>query len=85
MGTADRVGSGTTFLRLGTIGQGPGKIATAMAWNRILSRDEIRDVFLISVILLRVLRVHVLRRFAALGLLGTNLFLVGVHLFFLTS
>ena len=43
-GTADRVCSGNTYYRLGYDGQGPGKIARALTWNRVLSDSEIQEV-----------------------------------------
>ena len=43
-GTADRVCSGNTYYLIGYSGQGPGKIARAMAWSRVLSVDEIQEV-----------------------------------------
>ena len=43
-GTVDRVCSGNTYYRIGTGGQGPGKIARALSWNRVLSDGEIQQV-----------------------------------------
>jgi hypothetical protein len=43
-GTVDRVCSGNTYWRIGWPGQGPGKIARVMGWNRVLSLDEIQQV-----------------------------------------
>ena len=43
-GTVDRVCSGNTYYRIGWDGQGPGKIARALSWNRILSDGEIQQV-----------------------------------------
>ena len=43
-GTADRVCAGNTYYLIGYSGQGPGKIARAMAWSRVLSVDEIQEV-----------------------------------------
>ena len=43
-GTVDRVCSGTTYFRIGWPGQGPGKVARALSWNRVLSMDEIQAV-----------------------------------------
>ena len=43
-GTVDRVCSGNTYFRLGWPGQGPGKIARAMSWNRVLTMKEIQAV-----------------------------------------
>jgi hypothetical protein len=43
-GTVDRVCSGNTYYRIGWPGQGPGKIARAMTWNRVLNTDEIQQV-----------------------------------------
>ena len=40
-GTSDRVCSGNTYYRIGWPGQGPGKIARALTWNRVLSDAEI--------------------------------------------
>eukprot|EP00931_Biecheleriopsis_adriatica_P093693 TRINITY_DN6741_c0_g1_i7.p1 TRINITY_DN6741_c0_g1~~TRINITY_DN6741_c0_g1_i7.p1 ORF type:complete len:275 (+),score=57.00 TRINITY_DN6741_c0_g1_i7:103-825(+) len=40
-GTADKVVSGNTWHRLGWPGQGPGKVAAAYEWNRILSKAEL--------------------------------------------
>ena len=43
-GTVDRVCSGTTYYRIGWPGQGPGKIARVMSWNRVLNVNEIQMV-----------------------------------------
>ena len=43
-GTVDRVCSGNTYFRIGWPGQGPGKIARAMTWNRVLNMNEIQQV-----------------------------------------
>jgi len=43
-GTADRVASGTTFYRLGWSGQGPGKVAAAYQWSRILTLSEMNSL-----------------------------------------
>ena len=43
-GTVDRVCSGTTYHRIGWPGQGPGKIARVLGWNRVLGADEIQAV-----------------------------------------
>ena len=43
-GTVDRVCSGNTYFRLGWPGQGPGKIARAMSWNRVLTMNEIQMI-----------------------------------------
>jgi len=43
-GTVDRVCSGNTYFRIGWPGQGPGKIARAMSWNRVLTMKEIQAV-----------------------------------------
>ena len=43
-GTVDRVCSGNTYYRIGWDGQGPGKIARALSWNRVLNTDEIQHV-----------------------------------------
>jgi len=43
-GTSDRVCSGNTYYRIGWPGQGPGKIARALTWNRVLSDGEIQQV-----------------------------------------
>ena len=43
-GTSDRVCSGNTYYRIGWPGQGPGKIARALTWNRVLNTDEIQQV-----------------------------------------
>ena len=43
-GTVDRVCSGTSYYRIGWPGQGPGKIARVLSWNRILGTDEIQAV-----------------------------------------
>merc|ERR1712164_38707 len=41
-GTVDRVCSGTSYYRIGWPGQGPGKIARVLSWNRMLGMDEIQ-------------------------------------------
>merc|ERR1712216_1044728 len=43
-GTSDRVCSGNTYYRIGWPGQGPGKIARALTWNRVLNIKEIQQV-----------------------------------------
>ena len=43
-GTVDRVCSGTTYYRIGWPGQGPGKIARVLSWNRMLGMDEIQSI-----------------------------------------
>ena len=43
-GTVDRVCTGNTYFRLGWPGQGPGKIARAVSWNRVLTMNEIQAV-----------------------------------------
>ena len=43
-GTVDRVCTGMTYYRIGWPGQGPGKIARAMSWNKVLGMDEIQSV-----------------------------------------
>jgi hypothetical protein len=43
-GTVDRVCTGNTYFRIGWPGQGPGKIARALSWNRVLGMDEIQRV-----------------------------------------
>ena len=43
-GTVDRVCSGNTYFRLGWPGQGPGKIARAVTWNRVLTMNEIQAI-----------------------------------------
>ena len=43
-GTVDRVCTGNTYYRIGWPGQGPGKIARAMSWNKVLGVDEIQSV-----------------------------------------
>ena len=43
-GTVDRVCSGNTYYRIGYDGQGPGKIARALSWGRVLNTDEIQQV-----------------------------------------
>merc|ERR1712025_1476232 len=43
-GTVDRVCTGTSYYRIGWPGQGPGKIARALSWNRVLGMDEIQAV-----------------------------------------
>ena len=43
-GTVDRVCTGTTYFRIGWPGQGPGKIARAVSWNRVLDTHEIQSV-----------------------------------------
>ena len=43
-GTVDRVCSGTTYYRIGWPGQGPGKIARALSWDKILGMDKIQSV-----------------------------------------
>lgn len=44
VGTSDRVGSGTDLYRVGWDGQGPGKIAVAGSYNKLLSSDEIQQL-----------------------------------------
>jgi len=41
VGTSDRVCSGMEYSRIGTEGQGPGKLAQAWAWDRALWPEEI--------------------------------------------
>jgi len=41
VGTSDRVGCGTDILRIGWPGQGPGKIAVAGSYDRLLTQEEI--------------------------------------------
>jgi hypothetical protein len=41
VGTADRVCSGLQYREIGHSGQGPGKVARVLAWDRILSDEEI--------------------------------------------
>ena len=43
-GTVDRVCTGSTYFRIGWPGQGPGKIARTMSWNKVLGMDEIQSV-----------------------------------------
>merc|ERR1712216_412569 len=43
-GTVDRVCSGNTYYRIGWDGQGPGKIARALSWGRVLNTDEIQQL-----------------------------------------
>ena len=43
-GTVDRVCTGNTYFRLGWPGQGPGKIARAVSWNRVLTMNEIQGI-----------------------------------------
>ena len=43
-GTVDRVCSGNTYERIGWPDQGPGKIARALSWDRVLGMDEIQLV-----------------------------------------
>ena len=43
-GTVDRVCTGNTYYRLGWPGQGPGKIARAVSWDRVLTMNEIQAV-----------------------------------------
>ena len=43
-GTVDRVCTGTTYYRIGWPGQGPGKIARVVSWNKVLGMDEIQSV-----------------------------------------
>ena len=43
-GTVDRVCTGTTYYRIGWPGQGPGKIARVVSWNKVLGVDEIQSV-----------------------------------------
>jgi hypothetical protein len=45
VGTADRVASGTTFYRLGWDGQGPGKIGAFWVFQRVLSEQEMGDLW----------------------------------------
>jgi hypothetical protein len=42
VGTADRVCTGMHFAHVGFAGQGPGKISRVMAWDRVLTDEEIR-------------------------------------------
>ena len=44
VGTSDRVGSGTDLYRIGWEGQGPGKIAVAGSYNKLLSANEIQEL-----------------------------------------
>ena len=44
VGTSDRVGSGTDLYRVGYPSQGPGKIAVAGSYNKLLSSDEIQQL-----------------------------------------
>ena len=44
VGTADRVACGQKYWQLGHPGQGPGKIARVMTWQRVLSTSEIDAV-----------------------------------------
>ena len=44
VGTADRVACGQEYYRLGSEGQGPGKIARVLTWKRVLSMNEINAV-----------------------------------------
>merc|ERR1712054_648336 len=43
-GSIDRVCSGKTYYRIGWPGQGPGKIARVVSWNRVLSIREIHEL-----------------------------------------
>ena len=43
-GTVDRVCSGKTYYRIGWPGQGPGKIARVVAWDRELNIEEMQEV-----------------------------------------
>ena len=43
-GTVDRVCTGNTYYRIGWPGQGPGKIARVVSWNKVLGVDEIQSV-----------------------------------------
>ena len=43
-GTLDRVCSGSSYFRIGWPGQGPGKVARVISWNRVLGLHEIRQV-----------------------------------------
>ena len=43
-GSANRVASGTVFKRIGWPGQGPGKVAAAYQWNRVLTEQEMNIV-----------------------------------------
>ena len=43
-GTVDRVCTGNTYYRIGWPGQGPGKIARAVSWNKVLGMNEIQSV-----------------------------------------
>ena len=43
-GTVDRVCSGNTYYRIGWDGQGPGKIARALSWGRVLNTYEIQKL-----------------------------------------
>ena len=43
-GTVDRVCTGNTYFRLGWPGQGPGKIARSVSWDRVLTMNEIQAV-----------------------------------------
>ena len=46
-GSADRVASGTAFYRIGWPGQGPGKVAAAYQWDRVLTKQDM-DTLLAS-------------------------------------
>ena len=43
-GTVDRVCTGNTYYRIGWPGQGPGKIARVLSWNKVLRMNEILSV-----------------------------------------
>jgi len=44
VGTSDRVGSGTDLQLIGLNGQGPGKIAVAGSYNKLLTDNEIQQL-----------------------------------------
>ena len=43
-GSANYVATGQAFYRLGYPGQGPGKVAGAYMWNRVLSVPEMNNL-----------------------------------------
>jgi hypothetical protein len=43
-GSTDKVVSGNKWYRLGWSGQGPGKVAAAYEWNRVLSEEELAQL-----------------------------------------
>ena len=43
-GSVDRVCSGKTYYRIGWPGQGPGKIARVVSWNRVLAEAELQEL-----------------------------------------